>query len=329
MLELDFNKSNLVEEIGYVCNDLRIPMNIVWAKNKIDVSGWATIVMALLSALSLWAAVRSNKKSLDKAQQQIDCQKQQWNDEFYLKYKQQKFIEFRTHFLKLVSVVRMFHNIMGPGIFGMDFFKPEEEGKFIYQPVITQGSQTPNILFSESLQSVCKFIDFMTNEEPFVNEIKWLYDDLLSFAQSFMAFLTSVNNYNLMNKSFGPETFGWISHSDNNMRYLYLTHYTRIIRDNTNISLLHAIKNKKLLNDLPGDNRNKFLEVAANDVEFDYYLCVINEWIELWKNTIDEVLGPSSGRIVLSCDIDLKSEKVPEKVNIRSYIKVTPDNMEL
>lgn len=329
MLELDFNKSNLIEEIGYAYNDLRIPMNIVWAKNKIDVTGWATIAMALISALSLWAAVRSNKKSLAKAQQQMDCQKQQWNDEFYLKYKQQKFIEFRTRFLKMVSVVKMFHNIMGPGIFGMDFFKPEEEGKFIYQPIITQASQTPNMLFSESMQSVNAFIAFMVNEEPFVDEIKWLYDDLLSFSQSFVAFLISVSNHNLMNKSFDQDPYGWSSHPDNDMRYLYLSHYPRIIRDNTSTSLLHAVKSKKFLNDLPGDNREKFLTVAASDVEFDYYLCIVNEWIELWKNTIDAVLSPSNERIMLSNDIDLKLEKVPERVNVRSYIKVTPDSMDL
>lgn len=329
MLELDFNKSNVVEEIGYVSNDLRIPMNIVWAKDKIDVSGWAAIVMAAISLAGLLVSIRSNKKTLDMTERQIDCQKQQWNDEFYLKYKQQKFIDFRTHFLTIVSAVRAFHKIMGPGIFGIDFFKPQQGGSFIYQPFVIPKPQTPDTLLSESMQATYKFLEFITNEEPFVNEIKWLYADLQSFAQSFAAFLTSIQSNKLIMATFNNEASAWVSHPDHNMRYLYLSHWTKITRDKTDFSLWHAIKNKEFLNDLPCDSRDKFFGVAKNDVEFSYYLCIVNEWIELWKNTIDSVLGPSSEKIKLSNNDGLNLEKAPMQVTIPQYIKITPDNMEL
>lgn len=326
MLEFSIDSTDLIREIMDISNNMRL--QLVHNSSIVDITGWATIVMAAVSALSLCVALRTSNRQLNKVQQQIDNQKQQWTDEFFLKYKQQKFIEFRIKFLDVVGCVRTFHKVMGPGFLGMDFFKPQMESFFEYQPVYMEEPQNPDVCLSDSMKTVYELINFMVTEEVFINDIKWLYRDILSFSNSFLSFLQSINFNKLMKPSFVLNGTKWISQPNMDMRYLYLKHWTKIERDNVHTSLLHATKNKELLNDLSGDNFEKMRSIASDDKNFYYYLCVINEWVDMWRNTIDSVLLPASKKLKLSQNIELEKEQVPTKVTVPHYIKVVPDSKE-
>lgn len=91
---LGFGKANLIEEVGAVCDNLQISRNAILVENKSGLGDW--VQFGMLVVATFIAGVCANKKTLKQAQHQIDCQQQQWNDEFYLRYKQQKFIEYRT-----------------------------------------------------------------------------------------------------------------------------------------------------------------------------------------------------------------------------------------
>ncbi len=324
MFDYNVGSTDLIRHVMDVSNSLQLPL--IYEPSKIDISGWATIAMAVISMFSLWAAVRANKKHATQIQQQIDIQKQQWADEFFLKYKQQKFIEFRASFIELIMCVRNFQNIMGPGFLSIDFFKPDASNDFVYTPVITQ--LTPENFLADNFRIVYKFIDFLLMEELFINEIPWVYKDLNSFSHSFLSFLHSVKNKGLMNQSFEFIDNHWVSKPNKDMRYLYMRHWTKIVRDNVNTSMLHAIKNKECLNDLSGDNSAKMHDVANNDAEFHYYLCMVNTWIDMWKETVDSVLIPTSNKLKVSQNPELEQEQTPASVKVPQYIKVIPDEQE-
>lgn len=318
---LEFGKGNLIEEIGTVCDNLQISRNAILAENKPGLGDCVQFGMLVVAVATFIAGVCANKKTLKQVQHQIDCQQQQWNDEFYLRYKQQKFIEYRTRFISLCDIVYTFHRIMGPGILGYDFFNPNQEAKFVYSPIVIPISQTPGLFIAEGLKVTHEFLEFMKNEELFINETKWLHRDLTAFANSFFAFLTSVNQAGLINKSFKQINGNWQSCIDKEMRYLYLRYWPHIIRNDVGTSMLQATPNKNMLTDVPGDNYDRFRLLADNDAEFHYYTCIVNEWLEMWRGEIDAVLAPSGKRIKLS-DACCDTEKTPKSITVPQYFNI-------
>ena len=300
-------------------------LNTTSSNNNTDIVGCAQIVMAITSIIMLWLVSRFNKKTLIQTQQQIEQQKKQWDKDFFLKYKQQKFLEFRTNFISIMAHVDMFHRIMGPGFIGIDMFNNDKR-QFVYVPVVLQEYPTANMVALNALQDTQNFIKFMKNEDLFINDVMWLYNDILSFAESFANFLTVVVQKQIMEQAFHKVDSKLESESNVNMRILYLMNWPSIIRNNTRTSILGATLNKMLLRDLPGDNYKKFVEVANNNEDFYYYICVVRGWMNMWKSVIDGILLPNIDSIKLSKNCDFNREQSLSNVEEPVFIKVIPEN---